>query len=484
MSVFSIIRRGRAQAKEHNAKQAEKAKEESVKLPYRHVVTHAASDALSGAPSSWKHADRTKIMEQNKRRTAIMAGETNMAGMPRVGSSLSYVSYASVYATPVVPLPKNYSYNNVPTPWREQLANFQEGHDYLAQPRSLASAKGKEPEYLRPSPSIGPVPRLSPGQSSGISSKGVSLNASSGNISGSDDEPEMKNKIIINRRAQNLAHQPSVSRQSTSSSEKSYRTPLTSSGTTVEVPAKTDRYYPPPAQSTYFSAPRPLSRRSPGAETSVPPVPAITQRVGSTASSSTSGHFSTASSAESIGVAIAPPQSPPCAIESLTVSPAVEKHAALEQQYNKTAVANVPLVQPTPQRFSTGQFQLSADANPMKVGKHVLAPPAQPTQRRRRRLSKSRPPSTDDSGIRISVETVRPTKTSVTVTSTPTPTGGLGQIDHTARHRVEETTPVVPAPESVRPSHGKLSKDPEVKHGLKAWWSLRFGGKTPTVTAH
>lgn len=173
MSVFSLIRRGRAQAKEHNAKKAEKVKEEAVKLPYKHVVTHAALDALSGAPPGWKHADRPKIMEQNKRRTAMAASEANLAGMPRVGSSMSYVSYASVYATPVVPLPKNYSYGNIPSSWREQLGGPQEGHDYFGQLGQLGqpkSAKGKEPEYIHPLASS--VSRSSPAQTSAVSSKG------------------------------------------------------------------------------------------------------------------------------------------------------------------------------------------------------------------------------------------------------------------------------------------------------------------------
>ncbi|OTA99582.1 hypothetical protein M426DRAFT_255196 [Hypoxylon sp. CI-4A] len=172
MPVFSLIRRGRAQAKEHNAKQADKEKEEAVKLPYRHVVTHAAADALSGVPSSWKHVDRPRIMEQHKRRTAMVDNETNMAGMPRVGSSLSYVSYASVYATPVVPLPRNYSHNNISSSWQDQLATFKGGIRSTPQSGSIGSSKGKEREFIQPSSSTDQIPRLYPGQPSTISSKG------------------------------------------------------------------------------------------------------------------------------------------------------------------------------------------------------------------------------------------------------------------------------------------------------------------------
>ncbi|KAI2465511.1 hypothetical protein F4781DRAFT_23975 [Annulohypoxylon bovei var. microspora] len=482
MSVFSIIKRGRAQAKEHSAKKAERAKEEAVKLPYKHVVSHAASDALSGVPSSWKHADRPKIMEQNKRRTAIMANESNMAGLPRVGSSLSYVSYASVYGTPVVPLPKNYSYNNVPTSWRDQLANFHDGPDYFAQPGSRGSAKGKGLEHVRSPSSIGPVPRLSPGQFSILSSKDASRDESTGNLSSSDDGLEMKTKIIINRRPQSLAYHSSVSQQSASSSEKSYRTPLTSAGTANEPPAKTDRYYPPRAQSTYFSAPRPLSRRPLVAETPTTP-PSVTERSNSTASSSsTSGHFSTASSAESIGLAIASPLSP-CVIEPSSGSPTARDRVISERKQKMTATKSEPPIQ-SERRFSTGQLKTSTDVTTIQPSKQAMAPETPPTQKRRRRLSKSRPLSSDVG--RMSTETVRPTRYSMSI-ATPT-TSNFGQVDNTTQQKVEEVT-VVTISEPVRKAHGKLSKSPEIKsseikQSRKGWFSLRSSSKTPAVAAH
>ncbi|KAI1461967.1 hypothetical protein F4805DRAFT_453198 [Annulohypoxylon moriforme] len=473
MSVFSLIKRGRAQAKEHNAKQAERAKEESVKLPYRHVVTHAASDALSGAPSSWKHADRPRIMEQNKKRTAIMANDSNAAGLPRVGSSLSYVSYASVYGTPVVPLPKNYSYNNVPTLWRDQLANFHEGPDYFTQPGSGGSAKGKEPQHIRTPRSIGPARRLSPGQSNN------SRDSSTGNLSGSDDDLEMKTRIAINRRPQSLAYHSSVSQQSATSSEKSYRTPLTSAGTGNEPATKTDRYYPPRAHSTYFSAPRPLGRRTPATENPAPPA-SVTERSNSTASSSTtSGHFSTASSTASIGLAIASPFSSDT-IEPLPTSAASENRMAPERKRNKTTTTSESHNQ-SARKASAGKVKTSTDVSIIKTSKQAIVPETQPTQKRRRRLSKSRPPSSDIS--RMSAETVRPTRPSLSAV-TPT-TSNLDKVDHT-QQKVEEIT-VVTTSETVRKSHGKLSKNPETKEtkqSRKGWFSFRPSNKTPTVTAH
>lgn len=176
MSVFSIIKRGRAQAKEHSAKQAgkDKVEVEAAKLPYKHVPTHAATDALATAPSSWKHDDRPRIREQNRRRSA-MAANGSHGGLPRVGSSLGLVSYPSVYANPVVPLPKNYSYSSIPSSWREKMAStpeISEGADYFSQPRDY---KGKGKERM-PSFTVGTggtaSPMLSSGRTSPMPSRG------------------------------------------------------------------------------------------------------------------------------------------------------------------------------------------------------------------------------------------------------------------------------------------------------------------------
>ncbi|KAI1408819.1 hypothetical protein F5Y13DRAFT_98382 [Hypoxylon sp. FL1857] len=485
MSVFSMIKRGRQQAREHNAKRAEKEKEEAVKLPYKHVVTHAASDALSGVPSSWKHDDKHRIMEQNKRRTAIMDGETNMAGMPRVGSSLTYGSFASVYATPVVPLPRNYSYNNIPTSWREQLANFQDDRSSFAHSGSVATSKGKEPEYIRSSSSTGPFASLSPGQSSTVSSNGALFNSSSTNLSASDDDSELKEKIV-NHRSQGLGYRPSLSQQSSSSSEKSYRTHLTSSGTTIEAPVKADRHYPPPAQSTYFSAPRPLARRTPVADTSIPPITAVAERTGSTASSSdASGQVYDPPSIASIGVAIAPPRLP-LSVERPSPPPLTEDRVASQQRRNKiqTSTTTTPLIQ-APRRFSMDQFKASTDIIAERPNRQSVPPAAPQAQKRRRRLSKSRPPSVNESETKMSIETVRPTRPNST--ATPIASGfDFGQMGLAVQQKVEEPTVVVTS-ELVQKHSGKLSKRREARSNSKERWSFRlnpFGSKTPAIVAH
>ncbi len=172
MPVLSIIKRGRKQAKEQNAKKVEQEKETAVKIPYKHVVTHAAADALSGAPSSWRQADRARIMEQNRRRTAMMAAEGYPTGLPRVSSSSSYISYASVYATPIVPLPKNYTPYSPPASRRDQPSTSPDSTRYLSPPVNTGRSKGKEREYSQPSTSAAPVSRPSSGLTSVVSSKG------------------------------------------------------------------------------------------------------------------------------------------------------------------------------------------------------------------------------------------------------------------------------------------------------------------------
>ncbi|XXG94444.1 dolichyl-phosphate beta-glucosyltransferase [Hypoxylon texense] len=491
MSVFSLIKRGRAQAKEQSAKKAEKAKEEAVKLPYKHVVTHAALDALSGAPSGWKHTDRPKIMEQNRRRTAMAASEANLAGMPRVGSSMSYVSHASVYSTPVVPLPKNYSYGNIPASWREQLGGPQEGHSYFGQPKSV---KGKEPEYIHPLAS--PVSRSSPAQASAVSSKGrrftrirmdssnrfagVSLSGSSGNSNSSDDELELGN-ATTNRGSQNVSHQPSLSRKSSPpSSEAPNRTPLTGFRSNSEAPTKPDRHYPPPAQSTYFSAPRPLNRRALGSDTSVPHIYSTLGRPNSTASFSTSGNFSSASSVESIGLALAPPM-PPYAMTRGPDRFTKEPHHATERTRDKTEAVTVP-PSPAHPRASTEHRRTSLEIIAATLSGHSIVPPSAPAQRKRRRLSKSRPPKGDDGGVKMSTETARPDRPGTAADSVTTSDFTL--VDHAAPQKNAGEVTVTPVPESGRRTTRRLSKNPETKPQEKARWSFRFGSKTSVVTAH
>lgn len=205
MSVLSIIKRGRQAAKDHRAEQAEKEKKESEKAPYKHIPKHAAIDALSGGPAGWREHDRQRIVEHNRRRSAMTASGVGMsgmmtpihAGMPRVHSSLSHVSYPTAYATPVVQLPRNYSYSSMPPGWTHH------GREMNYSPIDVGqmSLKGKEVERIlagssrtsRSSSKVSanriPLPPLETAESGDVS---VSPVDSSSNSTSSQDDLEMK----------------------------------------------------------------------------------------------------------------------------------------------------------------------------------------------------------------------------------------------------------------------------------------------------
>ncbi|KFA65224.1 hypothetical protein S40285_01516 [Stachybotrys chlorohalonatus IBT 40285] len=188
MSIFSSIRRSRQSAKVHNAKAAEEKKKEGASTPYKHVPVHAASDALASAPPGWREADRGRVVEQNRRRSAMAASGHNMAmpAMPRVASSLSCVSYPSENVSPMVHLPRTFSYNSVPTGYGSRDVMYSVPD--LPEPHQPGSFKGKEVARGH-----GVAARRSSRRSSPSSSKGeISPVGSSGDSSTSQDDLEMR----------------------------------------------------------------------------------------------------------------------------------------------------------------------------------------------------------------------------------------------------------------------------------------------------
>src|SRR5277367_4704000 len=111
MSIFSRLKLSKKAAKDHKQKLSQQVNSEDVpKPPYKHVPTHAAVDALTGAPSSWKHEDRPKILEHHKRRS--------MMSVTRTGSALST---RIDHHTPAVPsLLRNGSYNSYNPTWNDR----------------------------------------------------------------------------------------------------------------------------------------------------------------------------------------------------------------------------------------------------------------------------------------------------------------------------------------------------------------------------
>jgi hypothetical protein len=84
MSIWGKLRRAKRAADEQKDKNSAGADSKPKPAPYRHVPTHAASDALLGAPATWREEDKKAIQAQHQRRSQI-----NMSRNP---SSLSNVT--------------------------------------------------------------------------------------------------------------------------------------------------------------------------------------------------------------------------------------------------------------------------------------------------------------------------------------------------------------------------------------------------------
>ncbi|TPX13133.1 uncharacterized protein E0L32_006559 [Thyridium curvatum] len=278
MSVFSLIRRGRQAAKEHKDKQAEKDKKAAEKPPYKHVPTHAAVDALNGAPQTWRADDRPRIIEQHKRRSAMTASGLGMhvAGsmtpvhsgmMPRVNSSLSHVSYPSVYANPMVKVPRAYSYSSMPG-WSDRGGEVVYT-PMMERPQS-AAVKGKTVD--RPA-------MVDSGRASRTSSKAGSPVGSSGDSTSSQDDLEMPAKQSWSQRAPDSR---AAAVRVVNSSDQPHR--LHPSRRVSDPPAAVVHSPQPQARSTYYppSSSRPSAPRTATAPTAspmtgagIPPVPAL-----------------------------------------------------------------------------------------------------------------------------------------------------------------------------------------------------------------
>jgi hypothetical protein len=160
MSIFSKIQRSRKAAKEHKGKQAETQRAQAESVPYRHVPTHAAIDAINLAPASWRKHDKVRIVEENRRRSALMsagAGSNVPAGflhpsttaLPRVHSALAYTVYpsSSGNSTPPTQLPRPASHaGHIPS------NADQAGAASLALKLRSMGAKGKKVDGLNSSP--------------------------------------------------------------------------------------------------------------------------------------------------------------------------------------------------------------------------------------------------------------------------------------------------------------------------------------------
>ncbi|KAI1734495.1 hypothetical protein F4680DRAFT_453897 [Xylaria scruposa] len=500
MSVFSLIRRGRAQAKEFNAKQADKDKAEAVKLPYKHIPTHAAADAIATAPSSWRQDDRSKIREQNRRRSAMAANGMGHSGLPRVGSSLANVSYPSVYANPVVPLPKNYSYSSIPSSWRERMASTPEAleeADYFSQPRDY---KGKGKERM-PAFTVGTggsaSPMLSSGRASPLSSRAVPVNVDVGvgvgvavsggfeNSSNSEDEKDVRKQAKKNV-SYNPEPRPPPSRDS-STGERLHRlhpahARKVSESRAVPSADRSDRHYPPQAKSTYFSfsAPRPTSRRAQSMDRSMPSAPVLPGQVYANAPPSA------ASSVTSIGMAIS--TAPTSANPTPPPSTVGDTASSDSRSFQLSTVGATPPV--TRRRRPSLSDYLRRSTDTVRPPSNQYREPSQPQApvTRGRRLSKSKPRQSVEAEGSANVLQV-PIGTAPLIKPTRAQTESmiyeLNQLDSRTKYSLDEFNSLPKQKHTRRLSKDRPSskgQNDNTPTGTKPRWSL-FGRRNSITGA-
>jgi hypothetical protein len=223
---------------------------------------------------------------------------------------------------------------------------------------------------------------------------GTAVSKGAGPSSGpKEDEKEMKRQVMKNV-SFTPEPRPPPSRDSVATGERLHRLHPAHSRKASEsrAQASSDRHYPPAARSTYFSGPRPTSRRAHSVDNSIPSPPVFPGPVYGHATSSA------ASSVTSIGMAIstAPTSAtstpPPFAPENGT-------HPASQnlQLLNPGAAPDV-----RHQRRGSFREYLRTSSDTIRLPSSQ-PPPSQAPPSRGRRLSKSRPQRSDEVEPRASV---------------------------------------------------------------------------------
>ncbi|KAL8960993.1 MAG: hypothetical protein Q9193_002389 [Seirophora villosa] len=89
MSIFSKIKGAKKAAAQHKQAKASEipVEKKDIPVPYRHIPTHAAVDALTGAPSSWREEDRAAIKDHHKRRSLMTRNSSMLSGTLHPSSS-------------------------------------------------------------------------------------------------------------------------------------------------------------------------------------------------------------------------------------------------------------------------------------------------------------------------------------------------------------------------------------------------------------
>ncbi|KAK4662696.1 hypothetical protein QC763_605830 [Podospora pseudopauciseta] len=459
MSMFSFIRKGRQAAKEHKAEKAEKAKREAEKPPYRHIPKHAAIDAVSSGPAGWRSEDRQKIVDQNKRRSAMTTSGMNMTGQPRIHSSLSHVSFPAAFATPVVP--RTYSHSSMPAGWASGDMN------YSNVDVSSSSVKGKEVDrstsaslYLSRS-----AARLSAGRYPmnmnaviGTGDLSVSPVDSSSNSTSSQDDLEMEP----------IKH---ASLPPVTSKTRGYSRPMSDSGSIHRLhPARrlsdaeqNTTPTPAPARTSY-------SPRTSSLPAGIPPVPAIPAMQFGAAITTSTVSSTTASAASSVTMV---PIASSVSLHTNNTKPIIKN---VEERRDVAVISLTP--------------EPSSDEEVSPVGTAISPITTSPTKNKRRTCKPSRFPELETINSNISIAAVETPLSSVPSSEKDGPKLAVTEIHEKIRptSTIAATLPIdfdensLPTPKAldlpapVAQKQGKLSKNP----GRKGRWSLR-GHKSAAV---
>ncbi|KAL8729615.1 MAG: hypothetical protein Q9181_004939 [Wetmoreana brouardii] len=134
MSIFTKIKGAKKAADKHKHAKASEipVEKKDTPVPYRHIPTHAATDALTGAPSSWREEDRAAIKHQHKRRSMMTRNSSALSGTLYPSSSYTGSDFSSYGMMPAAS-------SSRPSPARLETRRSYQGTGHY-QPSPLGSS--------------------------------------------------------------------------------------------------------------------------------------------------------------------------------------------------------------------------------------------------------------------------------------------------------------------------------------------------------
>lgn len=98
VSIIAKFRAGHRVAREQPSKKGDVVSSQPT-APYRHVPSHALTDALAGTPGSYRKSDRARIREQHRRRSAMTSTPASSEPATSAGPSRPSSSYTVPHMT-------------------------------------------------------------------------------------------------------------------------------------------------------------------------------------------------------------------------------------------------------------------------------------------------------------------------------------------------------------------------------------------------